>query len=225
MKKFIKNLRIVKNIRNYFRTKNILSNSGGQIKLSTPPGKLIYEFIKNNEINNVLEIGTWNGLGSTLVIHDALSTKNKTFTLTSLETDKIAFKNAKKNLKDKVGINLKLGRIVEIDELPNPDSIDFRKYNLNPENIEWFHQDIRRYKKTRNILEDLDNNYDFILFDGGEFSTFAEFKKLYKKTSYFCLDDLNAYKQYEVLEYIKNFPDKFELIDVVEDLGIYKVIK
>ena len=222
MKKFIKNLRIVKNIRNYFRTKNILSNSGGQIKLSTPPGKLIYEFIKNNEINNVLEIGTWNGLGSTLVIHDALSTKNKTFTLTSLETDKIAFKNAKKNLKDKVGINLKLGRIVEIDELPNPDSIDFRKYNLNLKILNGFIK-ILEDTKNKEYSRRFNNNYDFILFDGGEFSTFAEFKKLYKKTSYFCLDDLNAYKQYEVLEYIKNFPDKFELIDVVEDLEYIKL--
>tara|TARA_Y100000996_G_C22333371_1_gene565430 strand:- start:10 stop:690 length:681 start_codon:yes stop_codon:yes gene_type:complete len=225
MKQLVKNLRLVKNIRNYFRTKKILSDSDGQIKIENPSGKLIYDFIKNKNITNVLEIGTWNGLGSTIVLYEALKYKNKPFSLTSIETDKIAYKNAKKNLKDKKEVNLVLGRIIEISDLPDEKSIDFKKHNLNPKNIEWFYQDIRRYKKTKNIFSDLKDSYDFILFDGGEFSTFAEFKKLYKKTYYFCLDDIYTYKQYEVLQYIEKFPELFELIESIEDLSIYKVRK
>ena len=99
MKKIIKNLRFVKNIRNYFRTKKIISISEGQIKIDTPPGKLLYNFIEKNDIKNVLEIGTWNGLGSTIVLYDALKGKGGKFSITSLETDKIAYKNAKKILK------------------------------------------------------------------------------------------------------------------------------
>jgi len=223
MKSFLKNRRLIKNIRNFFRTRKIMSESEGQIKLESPPGKLIYDFINNENIKNVLEIGTWNGLGSTIVIYESLEKNNEPYTFTSIETDKIAYQHALKNLKDKKGIKLVLGRIIDIEDLPNPDLIDFKKHNLNPENIEWFYQDLRRYKKTKNIFNELNEFYDFILFDGGEFSTFIEFKKLYKRTKFFALDDIDTYKQYEVLNYIKNDPDKFELINTVEDLSIYKV--
>ncbi len=224
MKKFIKKQRFVKNIRNYFRTKKILSNSEGQIRINTPPGKLLYKFIENTDIKSVLEIGTWNGLGSTTVLYEALKSKGGAFSITSLETDKIAYKNAKKNLKNKKEINLILGRITEINELPNPTSIDFIKHGLDPENIEWFYQDIRRYKKTKNIINLLDSSYDLILFDGGEFSTFAEFEKLFQRSTYFCLDDVYTYKQYEVIQYIDKNSQKFKLIENVQDLSIYKVL-
>tara|TARA_B100001250_G_scaffold60781_1_gene47474 strand:- start:361 stop:1038 length:678 start_codon:yes stop_codon:yes gene_type:complete len=224
MKKFIKKQRFVKNIRNYFRTKKILSNSEGQIRINTPPGKLLYKFIENTDIKSVLEIGTWNGLGSTTVLYEALKSKGGAFSITSLETDKIAYKNAKKNLKNKKEINLILGRITEINELPDPTSIDYIKHGLDPENIEWFYQDIRRYKKTKNIINLLDSSYDLILFDGGEFSTFAEFEKLFQRSTYFCLDDVYTYKQYEVIQYIDKNSQKFKLIENVQDLSIYKVL-
>ena len=98
----------------------------------------------------------------------------------------------------------------------------FKKHNLDPKNVEWLHQDVRRYKKTKNIFPALDSEYDFILFDGGEFSTFAEFKKLYKRTKYFGLDDVETYKQYEVLKFINTHIEKFELINSVKGLSIYK---
>ena len=222
MKKHIKNLRLVKNIRNYFRTKKIFSDSQGQIKINTPQGKLIFDFVRNNNIKKVLEIGTWNGLGSTMVLYNALKSTNHEFSITTLETDKIAYKKALKNLKEKKEIQLNYGRIIEISDLPDAESINFKEHNLDPRNIEWLYQDIRRYKKTKNIYSDLNELYDFILFDGGEFSTFPEFKKLYDRTKYFCLDDIFTYKQYEVIKYIESLPNKFDLIKNVEDLSIYE---
>tara|TARA_Y100000389_G_C17403860_1_gene486931 strand:+ start:390 stop:1091 length:702 start_codon:yes stop_codon:yes gene_type:complete len=222
IKKLIKDIKIVRNFRNYLRTKKHLSRSYGQIDDKTSGGKLIYKFIQKFDIQNVLEIGTWNGLGSTLVIHNALASKDLKFSFMSIETDKIAYNYARKNLKD-FPINLKLGRIIEIGDLPDPSLIDFRKHNLNPENIEWFYQDLRRYKKTKNINSYLKNQYDFIFFDGGEFSTFAEFKLLYSRTRYFGLDDIQTYKQYEVLDFINKNQNKFELIETADKLSIYRV--
>ena len=222
IKKLIKEIKIVRNFRNYFRTKKHLSRSYGQIDDKTSGGKLIYEFIQKFDIQNVLEIGTWNGLGSTLVIHNALASKDLKFSFMSIETDKIAYNYARKNLKD-FPINLKLGRIIEIGDLPDPSLINFRKHNLNPVNIEWFYQDLRRYKKTKNINSHLKNQYDFIFFDGGEFSTFAEFKLLYSRTRYFGLDDIQTYKQYEVLDFINKNQNKFELIETADKLSIYRV--
>ena len=222
IKKNIKDIKFVRNFRNYFRTKKHLSRSYGQIDDKTSGGKLIYEFIQKFDIQNVLEIGTWNGLGSTLVIHNALASKGLKFSFMSIETDKIAYNYAKKNLKS-LPVNLKLGRIIDLHDLPDPSLIDFRKHNLNPENIEWFYQDLRRYKKTKNIYSYLKAQYDFIFFDGGEFSTFAEFKLLYSRTRYFGLDDIQTYKQYDVLNFIKKNKNKFELIETADKLSIYRV--
>ena len=83
-KKFIKGIKLVKNTRNYIRTKKHLSRSYGQINDETSGGKLIYEFIKKFDIKNVLEIGTWNGLGSTLVIYNALMSTGSTFSFMSI---------------------------------------------------------------------------------------------------------------------------------------------
>lgn len=222
IKKIIKDTKFVRNFRNYFRTKKHLSRAYGQIDDKTSGGKLIYEFIQKFDIQNVLEIGTWNGLGSTLVIHNALASKGLKFSFMSIETDKIAYNYARKNLKS-LPVNLKLGRIIDLHDLPDPSLIDFRKHNLNPENIEWFYQDLRRYKKTKNIYSYLKAQYDFIFFDGGEFSTFAEFKLLYSRTRYFGLDDIQTYKQYDVLNFIKKNKNKFELIETADKLSIYRV--
>ncbi len=224
MKKILLNIRFINNIRNYIRTKKILSAPTGQMDLKSDRGALVYNFISGNEIENVLDIGTWNGLGSTTVLYEGLKSKKKRFEITSIETDKIAYKNALKNLKGKAEITLILGRIIDVEELPDIKSIEFEKHGLIPENIEWFYQDIRRYKKTKNILSTLNQSFDFILFDGGEFSTFAEFKKLYKRTKYFALDDVDTYKQYEVLNYIDKYSYKFELITHTDGLSIYKNI-
>ena len=97
MKNYIKKLRIVINFRNYLRTKKILSESDGLLKIDSSAGSLLYRFIKNKDINNVLEIGTWNGLGSTLVLFEALKNKKEHWSLMSIETDKIAYKLAKKS--------------------------------------------------------------------------------------------------------------------------------
>ena len=73
-----------------------MKQSEGQIKLESKVGIMLYDFIKNHEINDVLEIGTWNGRGSTKVLYESLKENKDVFTLTSIETDKIAYKSAKK---------------------------------------------------------------------------------------------------------------------------------
>ena len=228
MKKILKKLynqRLFKNIRNYFRTKKLLGKGFGQIDFKTDEGNLLFEFIKKNKFETIFEIGTWNGLGSTKTIIEAIKMTNRNVDFFSLETDKIAYKNAVKNLyEDKAYVNLLYGRILEIDDLPNLSDIDFESFGFDPKNEEWYIQDIRRYKKTKNIFHELPLQYDFILFDGGEFSTFPEFLKLWSKTKYFALDDTETYKQYDVLKFIKKNNNNFEILEEVKNFQIYKVI-
>ena len=201
----------------------MLGKSFGQIDFKTDEGNLLFEFIKKNKFETIFEIGTWNGLGSTKTIIEAIKMTNRNVDFFSLETDKIAYKNAVKNLyEDKAYVNLLYGRILEIDDLPNLSDIDFESFGFDPKNEEWYIQDIRRYKKTKNIFHELPLQYDFILFDGGEFSTFPEFLKLWNKTKYFALDDTETYKQYDVLKFIKKI---IIILKYLKKLKIFKYIK
>lgn len=44
---------------------NHTHNSTGQINLNTKFGKLIKKYLEDDNIKSILEIGTWNGFGST----------------------------------------------------------------------------------------------------------------------------------------------------------------
>jgi hypothetical protein len=50
----------------------------GQINMDTEFGTTIYNIIKNNDdINNIFEVGTWNGQGTTVCIMNGLIDKKK----------------------------------------------------------------------------------------------------------------------------------------------------
>ncbi len=225
IKKLITNLRIIKNLRNYSRTSKLMKLDSGQLSENTPEGKALFEFIKSNKIKSILEIGTWNGMGSTMTIVKALEESSQNPNFISIETDKLAYKNAVKNHRySNPKVHIQLGRIIEVDELPKLEEIDFESFGFVPENKEWYIQDLRRYKKTKNIINELPKNFDFILFDGGEFCTFSEFKKLWHKTKFFALDDTKTYKQFEVLKFINQNNNNFQLITELQNFSIYKVL-
>ena len=217
--------RYYKNLKNYFSSLEKANTPYGQLNNKTIEGQILTNFIINNKIKNILEIGTWNGLGSTKTILDALNSKISDFNFISIETDKIFYNKAKKNLQNYLGNNFQilLGRIIEADELPDANDIDFEKFGFSKSNIEWLIQDLRRYKKTKNIYNQLPENYDLVFLDGGEFSTFPEFLKLYKKTKYICLDDTDTYKQYEVLKFISKYSKNFNELERTNRFSIYEI--
>ena len=221
----VKLKRVVKNIKNYFSSIEKSKQSVGQINRDTKEGQILERLIKQNKIAKVLEIGTWNGLGSTKTILEVLEENIDEYYFTSIESDVIFYKRALKNLQDKLNKNVQilLGRIIEIEELPDIEDIDFEKFGFDPKNIEWYIQDLRRYKKIKNIYHLLPKEFDLIFLDGGEFSTYPEFLKLYKKTKFLCLDDTDTYKQFDVIKYINENKDTFEIYEEMTGFAVYKV--
>jgi len=217
--------RVIKNIKNYFSSIEKSKQSVGQINRDTEEGQILERLIKQNKIAKVLEIGTWNGLGSTKTILEVLDENIDQYYFTSIESDIIFYKRALKNLKDKLNKNVQilLGRIIEIEELPDIEDIDFEKFGFDPKNIEWYIQDLRRYKKIKNIYHLLPKEFDLIFLDGGEFSTYPEFLKLYKKTKFLCLDDTDTYKQFDVINYINDNKETFEIYEEMSGFAVYKV--
>lgn len=96
------------------------------------------------------------------------------------------------------------GSIVDQHELDVEDLLGDEK--------EWIRQDIEMMKSCRNVLSDLPLHFDLVILDGGEFSTYAEFKKLEGRISrYLILDDTETRKCRRILKEIE-LSDKYEVI-------------
>ena len=231
MKKLIKNLIIAspflnrkyKNLKNYFSTKNKLKNSSGQMKDDRLKNKL-FELISSYEVNNIVEIGTWNGLGSTTMLLNLVKDSNKNINFYSIESDLLCFKAAKKNLKKNLGkVNLILGRVHDLDDLNYVNKDVIFDFGYGEKEYEWFVQDLRRYEKIENVSSQIPNNIDLLLLDGGEFSGYADFLSLYMRSKFIVLDDCGSFKQHNVLSFIQENNNNFELIYDSENRGGVKI--
>ena len=58
----------------------------------------------------------------------------------------------------------------------------------------WFYKDLENLKKSKNILDKLPEKIDFLILDGGEYSTYPEWNKLRKRTKIVFLDDTMIFK-------------------------------
>ena len=216
------------NMKNYFSTKNKLKNSSGQMK-DIELEKMLRDLIVNSDINNIVEIGTWNGLGSTKMLINLIKDSKKKIHFYSVEADKLCFKAAKKNLqKDIEYVNLILGRVHEIDDLSYVNKEIIFNYGYGDKEYEWFIQDLRRYKKLKNVVTQLPKEIEILLLDGGEFSGFADFLSLHTRSKFIVLDDISSFKQHNVLGFINENNKNFELIfDSKERRGvqIYRNLK
>ena len=88
----VKLIRLKKNIKNYISSKQKAKNAPGLIRRDTESGKLIEKVIIENSLINILDIGTWNGLGSTKTFIEILQDNFELYSLVSIETDKIFYK-------------------------------------------------------------------------------------------------------------------------------------
>jgi hypothetical protein len=152
----------------------------GQINLHTHPGMKINEISRLEEVNTIVEIGTWNGAGSTACVIAGIKNKpNAKFY--SLECDEQQYNLATSIVDKAENVHLLLGKIVEDTEL------DIE--NLSAAEVGWLAGDREALSKVPNVLEQLPETIDFLILDGGEFSTKAEFEKLKDRSKYIFLDD------------------------------------
>ena len=211
------------NLKNYFSTKNKLKYSSGQMKDDQLKNELI-NLISDNEIKNIVEIGTWNGLGSTTMLLNIIKNSNKNINFYSIESDLLCFKAAKKNLKKNLGkVNLILGRVHDLDDLNYVNKDVILDFGYGEKEYEWFVQDLRRYEKIENVSSQIPNNIDLLLLDGGEFSGYADFLSLYMRSKFIVLDDCGSFKQHNVLSFIQENNNNFELIYDSENRGGVKI--
>ena len=178
----------------------------GQINRGTEFGDAIYEYALNEKFKTYVEIGTWNGQGSTKCFVDGLLQRKDDAKLHSLETDLDFYNQAKeywhsqsiiyKNLFSK--LKLIHGRVVEGKEIFEEEKVrNYKKFDERY--LQWRNHDLNAYETCKNVLSEFPKNIDVLLLDGGEFSTYKEFLILKDRTKIIMLDDTQELKCEQVV--------------------------
>ena len=200
----------------------------GQINRGSRLGEIIYDMCKQDDVKTIVEIGTWNGMGSTKCIYDAIIESGKTdYLVYSLECSEEYYNLAVSSLPPLDNFNLLLGRVIDADEVVDIDSCEDRFFTEYGKDIQkrWLAEDVSNYNKVENVIGILPEKIDLLILDGGEFSSFAEFNRLKDRTKYFILDDINPIKNFKVSNIMRE-DDSYEILfDVPNDRNGFLVSK
>jgi len=196
----------------------------GQINRGSNLGETIYSLAKKDDVNVIVEIGTWNGAGSTKCIRDAVLDKGKPCNVLSIEAWKSMYDVAIQNNQPAiVGFSIVHGRIVELSDLNW-----FDPATLSADEKRWLAEDIENYKQCPNIIDRIPSKIDLLVLDGGEFSSHEEFHKLIDRSNYVVLDDTyQGTRKFKLIrEMILSNPDRYEVFgDITNDRNGYMVLR
>lgn len=187
----------------------------------------IYRLSQNEHINNILEIGSSSGDGSTQAFIEGINKNPNKPILFCMEVSKPRFAVLKQRYKDLTYVKCYNLSSVKFEDFPQETDVIYF-YNNIPTTLNmytcdriigWLRQDIE-YLKSSGITESgidkikFENNitnFDMVLIDGSEFTGMAEFKKIYG-AKFIILDDINAFKNYANYQSLITDPN-YELIE------------
>ena len=175
--------------------------------------QLIREFAKNKNNKTFLEVGTWNGLGSTKQFVDELILRDDDYIFYSLECNSEKSEYARTLYKECEKINI-LNEVLYNEDIENFDYI-MPQCNNNAIFKHWHEVDTENMKRCNVFLErkDIPEKFDVVLLDGGEFTTYFEFQIIKNKCIFLLLDDINTSKCKKIVEEIKSQQDQWEIIE------------
>lgn len=192
----------------------------GEITRNDQFGKAIIDTVSNYGIKTVLEIGSWDGTGSTQCFIEGME-KLDNKRLICLEVYMDRFKQLCGNTAKHSWVECYNQSSISYANMlyKNFDNIWDSPYNFIPKEdqngstkpvvSEWFRQDIEMMNKFKSgyIEDHPDETYDAVLIDGGEFSGYSEFKLLRDKAKFFILDDYyKAFKTRQVADELSKDP-------------------
>jgi hypothetical protein len=189
---------------------NASKNNAGQINDGVL-GKIIYDLC--NDASNVcfLEIGTWNGLGSTRLFVSSLTKRSDNWAFYSLETNADKSSDARKKYNGIKNVHI-LNEVITKDysnvTLTFPELVSNETYKY------WNYVDEINLMNCPLFLErkELPEKFDVVFLDGGEFTTYNEFHILKSRLKYILLDDVKTHKCAKIAEEIRSLPSEWDVI-------------
>jgi hypothetical protein len=193
-----------------------------EIHLNEPFGYEIFQTVIRYELLNNLEIGSWDGEGSTSCFVSAMEHLSGSKSLQCIEIIEEKYQVLIDRYKDKDFVKCFLGSSISSSSLIDNDfdAIWNSPFNRIPQNLypkelvkSWFDRDVTTISQSLAFIEsNSDKVYDSVLIDGGEFTGYSEFILLKDRTRVFFLDDVHhAFKCNQVYHTLSNDP-KWSLI-------------
>jgi len=189
-----------------------------EVTLKDSFGSAIFKTITKYSISSVLEIGAFNGDGSTQVIAKALKKNGNNVSLTSLEYHPDRYKELVENTKgypfiktihqSSIGTRSFTPWDFAKDVWESP--YNGLKKSFDEEQVRGWHQnDIELIKQiSSGFLEENTESWDAVLIDGGEFCGYDEFRLVKDRTQCIMLDDAyKAFKTFRARVELSNDPN------------------
>lgn len=183
----------------------------GEIVLGNGRGDLLRDACLMQEVNSIVEIGTLDGTGSTKIILKALETKDPTkVAFLTIEAHAGAHALATSNIGEYAfPVRALHGALIHTDS-------PLLLVGLSETEKIWLKSDSEsRFSQSPFILSEIPEQFDLLVLDGGEFSTFNDYLLLRKRCRYLYLDDVKVRKNRLVLK--TALDDGFSIIRLVED--------
>ena len=166
------------------------------MKLDSSLGKLLSALCDDEDVTHIVEIGAWLGEGSTRIIsnaiHQRMSRPGRTARAWCLEANGTRALRAQRRHQKSEGVQILWGIIVDVTDVDRQD--------LNFVEEQWLQDDLQCYATAPSVLSALPDKIELLLLDGGEFSTYAEFRVLLPRlTKWLLLDDTHSRKCRQVV--------------------------
>ncbi len=192
----------------------------GEISKHDEFGAAIIDTVRKYSLNKILEIGSWDGTGSTQCFIEGMKDfENKSLTCLEVEPNKCEI--LKNNVKEYPWVQVVCQTTITYDELMYKDfeAIWSSPYNgiIKDDNggepfkkalvSSWFDQDIAKMRNYNSgyLNDNKDEFYQAVMIDGGEFNGYTEYTLLKNRTNFFILDDYyQAYKTRQVAFELEN---------------------
>jgi len=160
----------------------------GQVNLNTSFGRAIRYVCSRPDVNICVDIGAWDGLGTTKCIVAGLEAKQCGHVY-SFEIDDKMYLMAENVWKNNSFVTLKKARLAEnmmtieeVESHPNYSNISGSDWRT------WYTGEKAIFEKS--TIGTLPNDIDFVVIDGGEFSGIGDWEAVKTKNpKYVALDD------------------------------------
>lgn len=210
-----------------------VTNMIGQINMGTEMGQFLYNLAKSPDTKRILEIGTWNGLGSTLCIQQGMKYNPNTCILDSLESNTEKCKIAQELYKHDPNVriqnkvvtkNIPEWNIIVHDlDIPKEEESGVRQYFItDTTNMNTSLLFVPPYVNSKYNFDDV---YDVILLDGGDYHTYYEFMVVKDWAKIIICDDCNSVKTKKVRQYLLDSLDWELLQESLTDRNGYTSFK
>lgn len=181
---------------------NVATFPNGQLGIDTPVGQFLTRFVQNPEIKNIVEVGTWNGRGSTRAIMDGLIQRDDATKFYSIEANQPRQQSGAEFWSDRdhgnVDLNLLWGRTS--DKMVSRDYV--RLHQKFSEQLQYYDFELTQTNDAPLVEDQLPENVEFVFLDGGEFCSIFDFNFLVNKYAhslkFIGLDDIDTIKNEEV---------------------------